>query len=211
MGGLSCDPVVEGGCRPWLGLVPCQPRQRANPPWVQAALDSGYSLGAPLFASPKVAYITLRRAFRRLLRHPIWNKGVGGVWRYTGGAWPWKSQPGNPVSRIPEPIGAGHLTQSKVFTGACGALVRGSDWELCFLNWEEKRVGEGSSLGAQLGVHPMVGIHFGGVYDPWQEASYNRPVEDFTITRPIKTLGRASRPQAAPRPLGAPPRAPLTM
>ena len=35
-----------------------------------------------------------------------------------------------------------------------------------------KGVGEAATLRAQVGVHPLVGIHFfGGVYDPGQEAS----------------------------------------
>ena len=60
-------------------------------PWVQGALDSGYSPDAPLFSSPGVTYITLHWAFCRLLRHRIQYKGAGGGggrgWRYTGGTW----------------------------------------------------------------------------------------------------------------------------
>ena len=44
----------------------------------QAALDSGYSPDGPVFSSPDVAYITLRRTFHRLSRHRIRNKGPGG-------------------------------------------------------------------------------------------------------------------------------------
>ena len=46
---------------------------------VQGALDSGYSPDALLISSPEVTYITLRWAFRRLLRHRIRNKGAGGA------------------------------------------------------------------------------------------------------------------------------------
>ena len=46
--------------------------------------------------------------------------------------------PGKPLSPIPEPIGAGDLTQSKVFSGPRGAMMRGSHWELSFLHSEER-------------------------------------------------------------------------
>ena len=110
-------------------------------PWVQGALDSGYSPDAPLLSSPEVTYITLRWAFRRLLRDRIHKKGAGGglaVHGGGGGAWAWKPLPGNPLSPIPKPIGAGNLTQSKVFTGPRGALMRGSHWEMLYLHWEER-------------------------------------------------------------------------
>ena len=55
-----------------------------------------------------------------------------------GGAWAWKPLPGKPLSPIPKPIGAGDLTQSKVFSGLRGAFMRGSHWELLFLHWEER-------------------------------------------------------------------------
>ena len=45
---------------------------------VQGTLESGYSPNAPLFWAPEVAYLTLRWAFVRLLRHRIRNKGAGG-------------------------------------------------------------------------------------------------------------------------------------
>ena len=108
--------------------------------YVQGALDSGYSPDAPLFSSPEVTYITLRWAFRRLSRHRI-RKGEAGAWRYTGeggGAWARKAVPGKPPSPIPEPMGAGDLTQSKDFTGSWGPLMLGSHWELLFLRWEER-------------------------------------------------------------------------
>ena len=47
-------------------------------PWAQGALDSGYSPDALLFSRPEVTYVTLRWAFRRLLRHHNRNKGAGG-------------------------------------------------------------------------------------------------------------------------------------
>ena len=46
--------------------------------------------------------------------------------------------PGKPLSPIPEPFGAGNLTQFKVFLGPRGALMRGSHGELLFLHWEER-------------------------------------------------------------------------
>ena len=52
-------------------------------PWVRGVLDSGYSPDAPLFSSPD---ITLRWAFRRLLRHRIRKKGAaGGLAAHRGG------------------------------------------------------------------------------------------------------------------------------
>ena len=39
----------------------------------------------PFFLSPDLTYVTLRWAFRRMLRHRIRNKGEGGAWRYGGG------------------------------------------------------------------------------------------------------------------------------
>ena len=107
-------------------------------PWVPGALNIGYSADAPLFSSCEVTYITLRWAFRRLLRHCIRNKGAAGACQHTSGAWAWKPLPGKPLSPIPEPIGAGDLTQAKNFTGPRGALMRGSHWELCFLHCEER-------------------------------------------------------------------------
>ena len=66
---------------------------------------------APLFSSPEVTYVTLRRAFRRMLRHRSRNKGEGGAWWYGGGGHGHGSPlAGKPVSPIPEPIRAGDLT-----------------------------------------------------------------------------------------------------
>ena len=67
-------------------------------PWAQGALDSGYSPNAPVFSSPEVTYVTVRWAFRRMLRHRIRNKGEGGAWRYGGGgAWACKPLAGKPL------------------------------------------------------------------------------------------------------------------
>ena len=183
-------------------------------PWAQGALNRGYSPDPPLFLSREVAYVTLRGAFRRMLRHRIRNKGEGGgglVVRGGGGAWAWKPLPGKPLSPIPEPIGAGDWTHAKVFLGPRGALMRSSHWELLFLHWEEKGWPKLQRSG-RVGVHPPSGFHFRGVYDPGQDASYEGAVEGLTIIRPIKPLGRAAPatssttgPTGAPQ--GAPPSA----
>ena len=122
-------PCLRGEAGHAWGLSHANQRNVVTLPWVQGALDSGYSPDAPLFSSSEVTYITLCWAFRRLSRHRIRNKGAGGgAWRHTGGAWAWKPLPGKPLSSIPEPIGAGDLTQAKIFTGPQGALMRGSHW-----------------------------------------------------------------------------------
>ena len=115
--------------------------QRSVPtlPGVQGALHSGYFTNDPLFLGREVIYITLRWALCHLLRHPVPNKGEGGglAVHGGGGAWAWKGLPDKPLSPIPEPIGAQELTHSKFLTGLWGALMRGSQWELLFLHWEE--------------------------------------------------------------------------
>ena len=57
-----------------------QPRQRARSANLAlgAGSNSGYSPDAPLFSAPDVAHVTVRWAFRRLLRHRIRNTGGGG-------------------------------------------------------------------------------------------------------------------------------------
>ena len=157
------------------------------------------------FLEPE-AYITLRWAFRRLLWHCIRNKGEGGGgWRYTGGAWAWKTLPSKPLSPIPEPIGAGDLTQSKVFMGPRDALTRGSHWELLFFHWEERGLVTLQRSGRKLECIPQWESILGGVYDPGQEASYEGAVEGLTITRPIKPLGRAAPATSSiTAPVGAP-------
>ena len=79
---------VEGGgvlvVTPWLrgeashawGLSHANQRNVLTLPWVQAALDSGYSPDALLFTSANMAYVTLCWAFHHFLRHRIRNKGV---------------------------------------------------------------------------------------------------------------------------------------
>ena len=47
--------------------------------------------------------------------HPLQGGGGGLAVHGGGGAWAWKPLPGKPLSPIPNPIGAGNLTQSKVF------------------------------------------------------------------------------------------------
>ena len=79
-------------------------------PWAQGALDSGYSPDAPLFSSPEVTYVTLRWAFRRMLRHRIRNKGEGGGLAVRGGGGghghggPWRESPCPPY---PNQLGLG--------------------------------------------------------------------------------------------------------
>ena len=71
-------------------------------------------------------------------------------------------------------------------------------------------MGEAAALRAQVGVHPLVRIHFGGeVYDPGQEASYKGPLRASASAAPSSPLAGQPRPQATPRPLRAPPGAPL--
>ena len=154
---------------------------------------------------PEVTYITLRWAFRRLLRHRIRTKGAGAAWRYIGGAWAWKPLPGKPLSPIPEPIGARDLTQAKVFTGPRGALMRGFHWELSFLHWEERGWVKLQHPRRKLECIPEWESTLGGVYDPGQEASYGGAVEGLTIRRPIKPLGRAApATSSTTAPTGAP-------
>ena len=161
-------------------------------PWAQGALDSGYSPDASLFWSPEVTYVTLRLAIRRMLWHRIRNKGEGGAWRYGRGAWAWKPPAGKPLTPVPEPIGAGDLTQAKVFSGPGGRLMRSSHWELLFLHWEEHGWVKLQRTGRKLECIPHWESILGGVYDPGHEASYEGAVEGLTITRPIKSLARAA-------------------
>ena len=73
-------------------------------------------------------------------------------------------------------------------------------------------MGEAVALRAQVGVHPPVGIHFGGgVYDRGHEAWYEGAVEGLTITHPIKPLARAAPATSSTiGPTGAPPGATLS-
>ena len=159
-----------------------------------------------------MTYVTLRWAFRRMLQHRIRNKGEGGAWRYGGwgGAWAWKPLAGKPLSPIPERIGVGDLTQAKVFSGPGGSLDAELPLGAVVPPLGGTGVGEAAALRAQVGVHPPLGIHFGGgVYDLGQEASYEGAVEGLTITRPIKPLAQASPATSSTiGPSGAPPGAP---
>ena len=138
-GGVGCDPLVAGGGRPCLGPHPSEPVPGADPPLCARGAGQRVLPDAPPFLSPEVTYVTLRWAFRRMLRHRIHNKGEGGAWRYRGGgAWAWKPLAGKPLSPVPEPIGAGDLMQAKDFSAPWGRLMRSSHWELLFLHWEER-------------------------------------------------------------------------
>ena len=110
MGGggvLVVTPWLRGEAGHAWGLGHANHRNVLTFPWVHVALDSGYSPDAPLFSSPGVTKITLRWAFLRLLRHRIRNKGAGGAWRHTRGAWAWKPLPGKLLSPIPNQLGLG--------------------------------------------------------------------------------------------------------
>ena len=70
------------------------------------------------------------------------------------------------MSPIPEPIGDGDLTQSKVYSGPRGALMRGSRWELLFLHLEESGWVKLQRSRRKLECIPQGESFFGGVYDP---------------------------------------------
>ena len=97
-------------------------------------------------------------------------------------------QPGKPLSPIPEPIGAGDVTQAKVFTGPRDALMRGSHWELCFLHWEEKGWVKLQRSGRKLECIPQWESILGGVYDPGQEASYEGACHVQSIPHSLSRL-----------------------
>ena len=85
-GGFGCDPVVEGGGQPCMGPEPLQPAQCTAPPLGAGSAGQWVLPRCPTFSSPEVTFITLRRAFRRLLRHRIRNKGArGGLAAHGGG------------------------------------------------------------------------------------------------------------------------------
>ena len=77
-GVLVVIPWLRGEAGHAWGLSHTNQRNMLTLPWVQGALDSGYSPDTPLFSSPEATYITLRWAFCRLLRHRIRKKGAGG-------------------------------------------------------------------------------------------------------------------------------------
>ena len=88
--------------------------------------------------------------------------------------------PGKPLSPIPEPIGAGDLTQAKVFTGPRGALMQ-DPIGTCASSTERKG-GERScsAPGGRWSASPSGNPFWGGGYDPRQEASYKGTVEGLT-------------------------------
>ena len=107
-GGLVVTPWLRGGAGHAWGLSHANQRNVLTLPWVQGALDSGNSPDAPLFSSPEVTYITLRWAFRRLLRHRIRNKGEGrGVAAHMGGHRHGSPCREGPCPRFPNQLGLG--------------------------------------------------------------------------------------------------------
>ena len=155
-------------------------------PWVHAALDNGYSPDTPPFMSADVAYVTLRYACRLFFCGTgcgTWVPGGGGGgYRYIRGEWRGKPRSREPLSPIPEPMGAGDLIQAKVFTGPRGALMRGSDWELCLIHWEEKRWVHMKRSGPKWECIPQRESIYGRVYDPRKEALCEGGVEGLSIT-----------------------------
>ena len=156
-----------------------------------------------------MTYVTLRWVFRRLLRHHICDKGEGGAWRYTGGGGEGmgRKAPG-PHPRTNWGWG---LDAVQSFFGAAGGLDAGHPLRAVVPPRGGKGVGEVAALRAQLGVHPLVGIHFGGgggmtrgkrprTRGPW------RASPSPALSRP---LAGQPRPPAAPRASLAFPRAPL--
>ena len=59
-GVLVATPWLRGEAGHAWGLTQANQRLVLTLPWAQAALDSGYSPGAPLFLSPDVTCVTLR-------------------------------------------------------------------------------------------------------------------------------------------------------
>ena len=58
-GDLVVTPWLRGESRNAWGLSHANQRNVLTLPWVQGALDSGYSPDAPLFSSPVVTYSTM--------------------------------------------------------------------------------------------------------------------------------------------------------
>ena len=138
----------------------------------------------------------------------------GGGWRLAvrgggGGAWAWKPLAGKHLSPVPEIIGAGDLTQAKVFSAPGRRLMRSSHWELMFLRGEERGLVKLQRTGRKLESIPQWESILGGVYDPAREASYEGAVEGLTITRPAQLLARvAPATSSTAGPTGAAPGAP---
>ena len=157
-------------------------------------MDSGYSLNAPFLRrrtwrmSPCAGHFAIFCGTKSGTRV---RGGPGGT-QGGEGAWTWKPQPGKPLSSTPEPIGAGDLTKAEVFMGPRGALLRGSHWELCFLDWEKKVWVKLQRSGCKLECIPQWTFIFAGMCDAGEEALYEGSVKGLTITGPIKPLGRAA-------------------
>ena len=178
-----------------MGPEPHQPAPLVDPPLGARSAGQWVLPRCTSFFEPRgdLHHPALAISLPFAARHPQQGCGWGGGgWRCTSGAWAWKPLPGKPLSPIPEPVGAGDLTQAKVFTGPRGALMRGLHWELCFPNWEERGWVKLQRSGRKLECIPQWESILGGVYDPVQEASYEGALEGLTITRPIKPLGRAA-------------------
>ena len=147
------------------------------PPFFQPRGDLHHpALGiSPLFAAP----------------HP--QQGGGGGLAVHGGGMGMEDHAGK--APVPHPRTSGGLRFDAVqsFYGAAGGLDAGLPLGAIVPPLRGKGVGENAALRAQVGVHPPVGIYFGGgVYDSGQEALYEGASEGLTITRPIKPLGRAA-------------------
>ena len=162
-GVLVATPWLRGEAGHASGLSQANQRLALTLPCAQGALDSGYSPDAPLFSSLEATYVTLRWAFRHMLRHRIRNKGGGGAWRYGGQGGhghgsPWQKSPYTPS---PNHLGLG-ICRGPKFFWAGGAL----DAELPLGDVAPPLggtgVGEAVALRAQVGVHPPVQIYFGG-------------------------------------------------
>ena len=126
-----------------------------------------------------------------------------------GGAWAWKPLAGKPLSPVPEPIGAGDVTQAKFFSAPGGRLMRSSHWELFFLQWEERGWVKLERTGRKFQCIPQWESILGGLHDPGQEASYEGAAEGHTITRPAKPLAQAAPATSSTTgPTGAAPGAP---
>ena len=98
---MVANPWLRGKAGHAWGLSQANQRLVLTLPWAQGALDNGYAPDAPLFSSLEVTYVTLRWAFRCMLRHRIRNKGEGGAWWYGGGGGMGMEAPGGkaPVPR----------------------------------------------------------------------------------------------------------------
>ena len=151
-GGLVVTPWLRGDAGHAWGLSHANKRNVRTLPWVQRALNSGYSSDAPLFSSPEVTYITLRWAFGRLLRHRIRNKGAGGAWRHTGGMG--METPAR-TARVPHPSTnwARGFDTGQSFYGPGGGLDAGVPLGTLLPLLGGKGLGAAAALRAQLGVH----------------------------------------------------------